>query len=158
MAKVESFSLNHDQVKAPYVRVAGSEEGNLGDSISKFDIRLVQPNIEAIPTSALHTLEHLLAAYIRDYLDHVIDISPMGCRTGFYLIIWGKPTAEEVAVAMTKVLRKVVESEWEDVQGTKRKECGNYRDHSLFAAKEYAKIVLEHGFSKDAFERQVVSI
>ena len=68
MAKVESFTLDHDAVKAPYVRVAGAETGALGDKLSKFDIRFVQPNQDSIPTSAIHTLEHLLAAYTRDYL------------------------------------------------------------------------------------------
>lgn len=156
MAKVESFSLDHDKVKAPYVRLAGREEGPKGDVISKFDIRLVQPNEEAIPTAALHTLEHASAAYIRDYLDQVIDISPMGCRTGFYMSVWGEPTTEEVAIAYSKTLEDLSQAGWEDIQGTKRKECGNYRDHSLHGAHEYAKEVLEKGFSSDPFSRQIV--
>lgn len=156
MAKVESFDLDHDAVKAPYVRLAGQEEGDSGDKLSKFDIRFLQPNEGALPTAALHTLEHLLAAYSRDYLDGVIDISPMGCRTGYYMVMWGQPDVEEVARAMTSVLEDVVKASWEDVQGTKRKECGNYRDHSLLSAQEYAKEVLEKGFSIDPFERKVV--
>lgn len=156
MAKVESFSLDHDAVKAPYVRLAGAETGAAGDKLSKFDIRLVQPNQDSLPTSAIHTLEHLLAAYTRDYLDGVIDISPMGCRTGFYMIMWGSASVEDVATAMTKVLNDVVNSEWSDVQGTERVECGNFRDHSLWAAKQYANDVLEAGFSVDPFERQLL--
>lgn len=157
MAKVESFTLDHDAVKAPYVRVAGAETGALGDKLSKFDIRFVQPNQDSIPTSAVHTLEHLLAAYTRDYLDGVIDISPMGCRTGFYMIVWGTPSVEEVATAMTKVLKDVMAAEWSDVQGTERVECGNFRDHSLWGAQQYAKDVLEAGFSIDPFERKVLN-
>lgn len=156
MAKVESFSLDHDAVKAPYIRIAGTEEGDSGDAITKFDIRLLQPNQAALPTAAMHTLEHLIAGYIRDYLDGVIDVSPMGCRTGFYAIMWGERSVEEVAQAMTQVLENVVDSKWEDVQGTERQECGNYRDHSLYAAQLYAQEVLDQGFSVDAFERKLI--
>lgn len=158
MAKVESFTLDHDAVKAPYVRLAGRETGPKGDVISKYDIRLTQPNTSAVSTAAMHTLEHLLAAYIRDYLDNVIDISPMGCRTGFYMTVWGDLAVDKVAKAYTKVLRDIVNSEWQDVQGTKRKECGNYKDHSLFGAKEYASLVLAEGLSTDPFERKVVKL
>ena len=84
---VESFSLDHTKVKAPYVRVAGKKTGPKGDIVSKFDIRFCQPNIEFMPTGGLHTLEHLMAEYIRDEVDGVIDLSPMGCRTGFYFTV-----------------------------------------------------------------------
>lgn len=156
MAKVESFSLDHDAVQAPYVRIAGSETGPKGDRLTKVDFRFLQPNQAALPTSAMHTLEHLIAAYMRDYVDGVIDISPMGCRTGYYGIIWGEPEPKELAQAMTKVLEKVLESQWSDVQGTERKECGNFRDHSLISAQAYAKEILDQGFSVDAFERKTV--
>ncbi len=63
MGKVESFELDHTKVKAPYVRLITVEEGKKGDQISNFDLRLVQPNKNAIPTGGLHTIEHLLAAY-----------------------------------------------------------------------------------------------
>ena len=158
MTKVESFELNHDLVKPPYVRVAGREEGKNGDKITKLDIRLTMPNQVTIPTAALHTIEHMSAAYIRDYLEGVIDISPMGCRTGFYLIIWGEVSPETVAIAYTKVLRKILKSNFEDVQGVRRDSCGNYRDHSLFGAKEWAKCILKQGFSKAPFERKLVHV
>lgn len=158
MAKVESFSLDHDAVIAPYVRIAGQETGDKGDVITKFDLRFVQPNEQEMPTGAVHTLEHLLAGYIRDYLTGVIDISPMGCRTGFYMVTWGEMTTQEVAVALTKVLQRVVDSTWEDVQGRQRQECGNYRDHSLIGAQAYAQDVLAKGISSDAFERKIVAI
>lgn len=158
MAKVESFSLDHDAVKAPYVRVAGQETGSKGDVITKFDLRFVQPNEKEMPTAAVHTLEHLLAGYIRDHLSGIIDISPMGCRTGFYMVTWGEMTTEEVAIGLTKVLQRIVESTWDDVQGRQRQECGNFRDHSLVGAQEYAKDVLAAGISSDAFERKVVTI
>lgn len=83
MAKVESFTLDHTKVKAPYVRLITEEHGEKGDIISNYDLRLVQPNENAIPTAGLHTIEHLLAGLLRDRLDGVIDCSPFGCRTGF---------------------------------------------------------------------------
>lgn len=150
MAKVESFTLDHNLVKAPYVRIAGIEH-NQGSTIQKIDLRFLQPNQDAFPTGALHTLEHLLATYLRDELPGIIDISPMGCRTGFYCIKWDEATAEDIAVALEKTLKKVLETE--TVPSVTAKECGNYRDHSLFAAKEYTRSVLEKGISRDPFER-----
>ena len=90
MAKVESFQLDHNIVKAPYVRAAGVEHDEKGSTVQKYDLRFLQPNKDAIPTAAIHTLEHLLATYLRDELQGIIDISPMGCRTGFYMILWNE--------------------------------------------------------------------
>lgn len=149
MAKVESFQLDHTKVKAPYVRVAGTEKNEKGSTVQKYDLRLLQPNADALPTAAVHTLEHLLATYLRDELEGIIDISPMGCRTGFYLIIWDEHEPADVAAALTKVLHKVLETE--QVPAVSALECGNYKDHSLFSAKEYARLVLEAGISDDPF-------
>lgn len=151
MAQVESFLLDHTKVKAPYVRMAGTEQHAKGSALQKYDLRFLQPNEDAMPTAAVHTLEHLLATYLRDELEGIIDISPMGCRTGFYLIIWDEHEPKEVAAALTKVLEKVIITE--HIPAISAEECGNYRDHSLFAAKEYAKIVLEAGLSDDPFVR-----
>lgn len=90
---VESFELDHTIVKAPYVRLIGEETGPKGDVISNYDIRLVQPNEDSIPTAGLHTIEHLLAKLIRTRIDGMIDCSPFGCRTGFHMIMWGATPA-----------------------------------------------------------------
>ncbi|MGM0168690.1 S-ribosylhomocysteine lyase [Enterococcus sp. AZ135] len=157
MAEVESFTLDHTKVKAPYVRLITKENGGKGDTITNFDLRFVQPNENAIPTAGLHTIEHLLADLLRDRLDGVIDCSPFGCRTGFHLIVWSEPTAHEVAVALKESLEEIAEkTQWEDVQGTDIVSCGNYRDHSLFSAKEWAKKIVAEGISDDAFERHLV--
>ena len=157
MAKVESFTLDHTKVLAPYVRLIGTEKGTQGDIICNFDLRLIQPNVSAIPTAGIHTIEHLLASLLRDRLPGVIDCSPFGCRTGFHLIMWGEPTAHDVAVALKASLEEIVSSiEWSDVQGTTAVSCGNYVDHSLFSAKEVSKHVLEKGISDDPFSRHVV--
>ena len=151
MARVESFDLDHNKVKAPYVRVAGVEHDEKGSTIQKIDLRFLQPNTDAFPTGAVHTLEHLLATYLRDHLEGIIDVSPMGYRTGFYCIKWNESSAEEIAQALENTLHDVLETEV--IPAVTAKECGNYRDHSLFSAKEYAKQVLEQGISRDPFER-----
>ena len=154
MAEVESFTLDHTAVKAPYVRLINVEAGPKGDQISNFDVRFLQPNSGEIPTSGLHTIEHLLASLLRDRIDGVIDCSPFGCRTGFHLIMWGTPTVKEVAAAIASSLHAIAEEvTWEDVPGTDVYSCGNYRDHSLFSAREWARTILEQGLSVDPFER-----
>jgi len=157
MAEVESFTLDHNKVIAPYVRVITTETGKKGDMITNYDLRFAQPSQAEIPPGAIHTLEHLLAALLRDRLEGIIDIAPFGCRTGFHLIVWDRYEPEEVAVALKDTLTQIVdEIEWSDVQGTDAKSCGNYKDHSLFSAKEWAKSVLDQGISRDAFVRRIV--
>ncbi|MDQ1084363.1 MULTISPECIES: S-ribosylhomocysteine lyase [Microbacterium] len=154
MADVESFTLDHTAVLAPYVRLIGSESGPRGDVISNFDLRLVQPNEGEIPTAGLHTIEHLLASLVRDRIDGLIDISPFGCRTGFHVIMWGEPDVAALVDAISDSLRAIAEDvQWEDVPGTDAYSCGNYRDHSLHSAREWSKAVLEKGISRDAFAR-----
>ncbi|QGU94761.1 S-ribosylhomocysteine lyase [Clostridium bovifaecis] len=145
MPQVESFQLNHRKVVAPYIRKAGVLNGEKGDAVTKFDLRFLQPNKEAMPTAALHALEHLLAGFLREHLDNVIDLSPMGCRTGFYLILWGDVEADTVKNALEVSLKQVLEAK--EVPAATDIQCGNYRDLSLFGAKEYAKYVLDKGFN-----------
>lgn len=154
---VESFELDHTAVKAPYVRLISEEVGPKGDVITNFDIRLVQPNENAIPTAGLHTIEHLLAKLIRTRIDGMIDCSPFGCRTGFHMIMWGRHTSTEIAKVITSSLEEIANvTSWEDVPGTTIESCGNYKDHSLFSAKEWAKLILSEGISDDPFNRHVV--
>ena len=149
MKKVESFQLDHRKVVAPYVRKCTVLNGEKGDFVTKFDLRFTQPNKEAIPTGALHALEHLLAGFLRDNLEGIIDLSPMGCRTGFYLTLWGDREPSEIKEALEKALEEVVKAE--EVPAANDLQCGNYRDLSLFGAKEYAKYVLEKGFGLNIY-------
>ena len=138
---VESFTMDHTKVEAPFVRKCGVIETPKGDIITKFDLRFTQPNKEAMPTGVIHAIEHLLAGFIREETDDVIDISPMGCRTGFYLILMGENEEEKVANVLVKALDKVLSAN--EVPALNPVQCGNYRDMSLFGAKEYSKVVLD---------------
>lgn len=141
-AKVASFDLDHTRVRAPYVRLAGLYEGPSGDKVSKFDLRLVQPNEAEIPTAPLHTIEHLLAGYLRTSLGDLIDASPMGCRTGFYLTVFGEPAEADIAAALRRSLEAVSTHEGE-IPGCSAERCGNFRDHSLPGAKAWAERILQ---------------
>lgn len=156
---VESFELDHTIVKAPYVRLISEEVGPVGDIITNFDIRLIQPNENAIDTAGLHTIEHLLAKLIRQRINGLIDCSPFGCRTGFHMIMWGKQDATEIAKVIKSSLEAIAGGggvTWEDVPGTTIESCGNYKDHSLHSAQEWAKLILSQGISDNAFERHIV--
>jgi S-ribosylhomocysteine lyase len=139
---VASFDLDHTRVRAPYVRLAGLYTGPKGDVVSKFDLRLVQPNRAEIPTAPLHTIEHLLAGYLRGSLGEIIDASPMGCRTGFYLTVLGQPEEAEVARALRRSLEAVRDHEGE-IPGCSEARCGNFRDHSLPGAQAWATRILQ---------------
>jgi S-ribosylhomocysteine lyase len=142
---VESFTLDHTRVKAPFIRKCTVYKGEKGDLVTKYDIRFTQPNVAEMESDGIHTLEHLMATYIRDYMDGIIDLSPMGCRTGFYLTVWGDKSVDEVKMATEKALAEVTEAT--DVPAVNEVQCGNYRLHSLDKAKSYAKDVLDKGFN-----------
>lgn len=141
--KVESFELDHTKVVAPFIRKVTVYTGAKGDSLTKFDLRFMQPNLEAMNMPGIHTLEHLLAVYLREEAlgDEVIDLSPMGCRTGFYLTIWGDRESSEIEDMLLNSLEKVLTTE--EIPAANEIQCGNYREHSLEEAIEYARKLLD---------------
>ncbi|MCR6515931.1 S-ribosylhomocysteine lyase [Clostridium sp. LY3-2] len=149
MERVESFELDHRKVKAPYVRKCCILEGIKGDKVTKFDLRFLQPNKESFGTAGMHGLEHLLAHTLREELDNIIDLSPMGCRTGFYLSLFGDRDPKEIKEALEKSLEKVLKAK--EIPAKNEIQCGNYKDLSLFSAKEYAKEALNKGFSLNIY-------
>ena len=146
---VESFTLDHTKVKAPFVRKCSVYKGQNGDVVTKYDIRFTQPNKDEMQSEGLHTLEHLLATYMRDYMDSIIDLSPMGCRTGFYLTSWGEPEPFFIAECVTKSLKRVLGTD--EIPAENPVQCGNYKLHSLPLAKKYASDVLEKGIDDKVF-------
>lgn len=148
-SKVESFELDHTKIKAPFVRKCTVLTGDKGDVVTKFDLRFTQPNESEMQSEGIHTLEHLLATYLRDadeaFASKIIDISPMGCRTGFYMTIWGEWDESVIAQKLTEALKLVIVAD--SIPANNEIQCGNYRLHSLPLAKKYAKDVLDKGLS-----------
>jgi S-ribosylhomocysteine lyase len=137
---VESFNLDHTKVKAPYVRMVGVTAGEKGDKVYKYDIRFKQPNKEHMEMAGLHSLEHLMAENIRNHMEQVLDISPMGCQTGFYLSIINHDSYEEVLQVLESTLQDVMEAD--EVPACNEVQCGWASNHSLEGAKEIAREML----------------
>ncbi|MFC4410432.1 S-ribosylhomocysteine lyase [Chungangia koreensis] len=138
---VESFNLDHTKVAAPYVRLAGKKMGMNGDEIYKYDIRFKQPNKEHMEMAALHSIEHLMAENIRNHTDQVVDLSPMGCQTGFYLSVINHDDYSEVLTILEDTLEDVLKAD--EVPACNEVQCGWAANHSLEGAKELAREMLE---------------
>lgn len=137
---VESFNLDHTKVKAPYIRLAGVTKGENGDEIHKYDLRFKQPNKEHMKMPALHSLEHLMAELSRNHSDKIVDISPMGCQTGFYLSLINHDNYEDVLDLVEKVLEDVVQAN--EVPACNEVQCGWAASHSLEGAHQLATDML----------------
>ena len=150
MPLLDSFMVDHTKMPAPAVRVAKTMETPKKDTITVFDLRFCKPNQEILSSEGIHTLEHLFAGFMRDHLNsknvEIIDLSPMGCRTGFYMSLLGNPKAKKVAKAWKKSMEDVlgVKSE-KDIPELNLYQCGTYKMHSLEEAKEIAENVLNKG-------------
>lgn len=138
---VESFNLDHTKVAAPYVRLAGTTQGANGDKIFKYDIRFCQPNKEHMKMPGLHSLEHMMAEFSRNHHSQIVDISPMGCQTGFYLSIINDESYDNVLELLEKTLNDVLVAT--EVPACNEVQCGWAASHSLEGAKEIAKKMLE---------------
>ena len=133
---VESFNLDHTKVDAPFVRLAGIKEGLNGDVIHKYDIRFKQPNKEHMEMPALHSLEHLMAENIRNHTDNVVDVSPMGCQTGFYASFINQDDYDDVLNIIEKTLKDVEQAT--EVPACNEVQCGWAASHSLEGAQRLA--------------------
>lgn len=139
---VESFNLDHTKVKAPYVRLVGITEGAHGDKVYKYDIRFKQPNKAHMEMPGLHSLEHLMAENMRNHIDSVLDVGPMGCQTGFYLSLINHDNYDEVLEVIEKTLQDVLTAT--EVPACNEVQCGWAASHSLEGAKEIAEEMLRH--------------
>ena len=115
----------------------------------KYDLRFTQPNKKFMKMPALHSIEHLMAENIRNHSDQIVDISPMGCQTGFYLSLINHDDYDEVLSILEKTLEDVLVAT--EVPACNEVQCGWAASHSLEGAKELAKNML----SKKAEWRQV---
>jgi len=132
---------------APAVRVAKTMTTPKGDTITVFDLRFCIPNKEILPEKGIHTLEHLFAGFMRDHLNgngvEIIDISPMGCRTGFYMSLIGTPSEEAVAAAWQAAMQDILNvQDQSQIPELNEYQCGTYLMHSLAEAHEIAQNVL----------------
>ena len=145
MEKITSFTIDHIRLQ-PGLYV--SRKDRVGsETVTTFDLRLTKPNEEPVMNTAeVHTIEHLAATFLRNepsWKDRVLYFGPMGCRTGFYLLLAGDLTAPEVLPLVTECFRFVRDYRGE-VPGASAKDCGNYLDMNLGMANYLAKRYLDH--------------
>jgi S-ribosylhomocysteine lyase len=153
MPLLDSFMVDHTKMKAPAVRIAKNMISPSGDNIRVFDLRFVIPNVEILSPKGIHTLEHLFAGFMRKYLNsknvEIIDISPMGCRTGFYMSLLGSPNNKKVVSAWKKSMQDIIKlKNKNDIPELNIYQCGTCKMHSLKEAKKIAKRVLNRGIGE----------
>ncbi len=149
MPLLDSFRVDHTIMPAPAVRVAKTMKSPSGDVITVFDLRFCVPNEKMLGEKGIHTLEHLFAGFIRSHLNsdsvEIIDVSPMGCRTGFYMSLLGSPSEEKVAESWKLSMEDVLNVESQnDIPELNEFQCGTFKMHSLDEAKEIAQDVLSN--------------
>ena len=147
MPLLDSFMVDHTKMPAPAVRVAKTMKTPSNDTITVFDLRFCRPNIDVLSSEGIHTLEHLYAGFMREHLNgdgvEIIDISPMGCRTGFYMSLLGSPDELRVAKAWKESMEDILKVEkQDDIPELNVYQCGTYKMHSLEDAKSIANNIL----------------
>ena len=146
MKTIASFTVNH-LVLEPGVYVSRvDEDPATGAVVTTFDLRLTAPNREPVmDTAAVHAIEHLGATFLRndpEWSSRVVYFGPMGCRTGFYLVVFGELTSEEILPLVRELFEFVADFEG-DVPGAAPEECGNYLDQNLPMANWLARRYLD---------------
>ena len=138
---VESFNLDHTKVRAPFIRLADIKRLPHGDVLTKYDIRFCQPGSEHLDMKAVHSIEHSFAEFSRNHCETVVDFSPMGCQTGFYLILADEPDWQATATLVEKTLRDIMNAD--EVPAANDIQCGWGSNHSLEAAQNAVAAMLE---------------
>ncbi len=144
MKQIASFTINHMKLLCG---VYVSRKDRIGNEIlTTFDIRMTRPNFEPVMlTGEVHTIEHLGATFLRNhpkYADKVVYFGPMGCRTGFYLILGGDYQSVDIIPLMIETFEFIRDYKG-DIPGAAPENCGNYSDMNLPVAQYYAKRFLE---------------
>lgn len=156
MKKITSFTIDHNKLQ-PGLYVSRKDQA--GDTtVTTFDIRITNPNEEPVMNTAeIHTMEHLAATFLRNHPtfgDRILYFGPMGCRTGFYLLLTGDYTSKEILPLMRELFSFMADFEGE-VPGASAKDCGNFLDMNLpmakYVSKKYLTEVLE-----DISEQQLI--
>ena len=139
MERIASFNVNHDTLEK------GMHISRIDGDIVTYDIRMKKPNMgDYVSNEALHTFEHLFATYARnsEISDKVIYIGPMGCRTGFYLLMRDTATRQQ-AIDLARESFKFISEYKGEIPGAARSECGNSEEHNLEAARAVAIDMIE---------------
>ena len=149
MQKITSFTIDHLRL-VPGVYVSRKDPvGN--EIITTFDLRMTSPNDEPVMNTAeMHAIEHLAATFLRNHKDYgskIIYFGPMGCRTGFYLLLAGNYDSKDIVPLMIELF-EFIANFYDEVPGASAKDCGNYLDMNLpmarYLAKKYLNEVLLH--------------
>ena len=139
MEKITSFTIDHIKLQ-PGLYVSRKDKVGT-ETVTTFDLRLTKPNDEPVMNTAeVHTIEHLAATYLRNeptWKDKVLYFGPMGCRTGFYLILRDSMSKADALQLVRDAFRFAADFEGE-IPGAKKIECGNYLEHDLTGAKQEA--------------------
>lgn len=156
MEKIASFTIDHIKLQ-PGVYV--SRKDRIGaETLTTFDLRMTSPNEEPVMNTAeMHTIEHLAATFLRnhpDWKERVIYFGPMGCRTGFYLILAGDLESCDIVALMQEMYQFIADFEGE-VPGASAKDCGNYLDMNLPMAKYLARKYLTEVLHSISEERLI---
>ncbi len=145
MEKIASFTIDHIKLQ-PGVYVSRKDKVG-AETITTFDLRMTSPNEEPVMNTAeMHTIEHLAATFLRnhaDYKEKTVYFGPMGCRTGFYLLLAGDYTSADIVPLMQEMYTFIRDFEG-DVPGAAAKDCGNYLDMNLPMAKYLAGKYLDN--------------
>ena len=138
MEMIQSFSVDHTRI-VPGIFTSREDKVG-GGTVTTYDIRLKRPNREpVIDVAAMHSLEHIIATYLRNdpvWRDEIIYWGPMGCLTGFYLILKGGRPPQEIYGLILSTFKSVGDAD--EVPGTAPENCGHYLMHNLGMAKWYA--------------------
>ena len=146
MEKIASFTVDHN-VLEPGVYVSRQDRDlDTGACVTTFDLRMTAPNREPVMNTAeVHTIEHLGATFLRNHAEwasRVVYFGPMGCRTGFYLVVFGDVSSREILPLVRELFGFVAEFEGE-IPGAAPEECGNYLDQNLPMAHYLARRYLD---------------
>ena len=156
MKKITSFTIDHIKL-IPGVYVSRKDTVGV-ETITTFDIRMTSPNDEPVMNTAeMHTIEHLAATFLRNHKEFgpkIIYFGPMGCRTGFYLLLAGDYESKDIIDLLREMFVFIADFEGE-VPGASAKDCGNYLDMNLPMAKYLAKKYLDEVLENISVERLI---
>ena len=135
--------LDHQRLKAPHVKLRALTTGENGDGVFSVDLRIKRPNNdEYLSTMELHSFEHFLLFGFQKYLPkNFISVGPMGCQTGFYLILLNEGDAEKICNIYEKILNDILVAT--EVPYANIRQCGHYENHNLELAQDVARKLLD---------------